>query len=84
MMFPASIFVEYKRRIFLAIIVRISTEGYSKRQIYLSFTIDKEPRAYRAIYDSKESPEEVRQFRKNKNGHLKLLYYIDMLNEGTI
>ncbi len=36
----APIFVACKRRIFLAKIVRILPEGYSKRQIYLSFTID--------------------------------------------
>ncbi len=39
MTFPIPIFVACKRRIFLAKIVCIPPEGYSKWQIYLSFTI---------------------------------------------
>ncbi len=40
MTFTAPIFAACKRRIFLAKIVRILPEGYSKRQNYLSFTIE--------------------------------------------
>lgn len=45
--------------------------------------LDKEPTVYRAIYDNLESPEEVRQFQTDQSSHLKLLFCIDMLNEGV-
>ncbi len=38
-LFPGAIFAACKRRIVLTKIARIYLEGYSKRQIYLSFTI---------------------------------------------
>lgn len=45
--------------------------------------LDPEPHVYRAVYDSPESPEEVRRFAADGSGHLKLLFCIDMLNEGV-
>lgn len=45
--------------------------------------LDGNPTIYRAIYDHNESPEEVRKFQKDQSGHLKLLFCIDMLNEGV-
>lgn len=45
--------------------------------------LDKTPVIYRAVYDNAESPGEVRRFEENRDGHLKLLFCIDMLNEGV-
>lgn len=45
--------------------------------------LDREPTVYRAIYDNQESPEEVRRFQTDQSSHLKLLFCIDMLNEGV-
>lgn len=45
--------------------------------------LDKTPTIYRAIYDNAESPEEVRSFSADESSHLKLLFCIDMLNEGV-
>ncbi len=50
MTFPAPIFAAYKRRIFLAKIVRIPPEGYSKRQLYLSFATKIQIRAKNKIH----------------------------------
>lgn len=44
--------------------------------------LDGEPAIYRAAYDNHESPEEVRRFQADQGSHLKLLFCIDMLNEG--
>lgn len=44
--------------------------------------LDAQPTIYRAIYDNGESPKEVKRFKGDNSGHLKLLYCIDMLNEG--
>lgn len=46
-------------------------------------TLDPHPTIYRAIYDNDQSPEEVRRFSADRSGHLKLLFCIDMLNEGV-
>lgn len=45
--------------------------------------LDKEPNIYRAIYDNVDSPEEVKNFSNDQSSHLKLLFCIDMLNEGV-
>lgn len=45
--------------------------------------LDRDPTVYRAIYDNNESPEEVRKFSADKSSHLKLLFCINMLNEGV-
>ena len=45
--------------------------------------LDPEPMIYRATYDNHESPKEVRRFSADRSGHLKLLFCIDMLNEGV-
>ncbi len=44
--------------------------------------VDKAPHVYKAVYDSPETSREFEQFKKDKSGHLKLLFCIDMLNEG--
>lgn len=45
--------------------------------------LDRQPAIYRAIYDNAESPQEVREFSADESSHLKLLFCIDMLNEGV-
>ena len=45
--------------------------------------VDKEPHIYRAYYSNPEVSEEFTSFRKDHSNHLKLLYCIDMLNEGV-
>ena len=45
--------------------------------------LDEQPTIYRAIYDNTESPQEVRDFSADESSHLKLLFCIDMLNEGV-
>lgn len=45
--------------------------------------LDEQPTIYRAIYDNADSPQEVREFSADDSEHLKLLYCIDMLNEGV-
>ena len=45
--------------------------------------LDPSPTVYRAIYDNNRSPEEVKRFSADQSGHLKLLFCIDMLNEGV-
>lgn len=45
--------------------------------------LDSKPMIYRAIYDNHETPEEIRRFSADQSGHLKLLFCIDMLNEGV-
>ena len=45
--------------------------------------LDPSPAVYRAIYDNERSPEEVKRFSADRSGHLKLLFCIDMLNEGV-
>ena len=45
--------------------------------------LDPSPTVYRAAYDNSLSPEEVKRFSADRSGHLKLLFCIDMLNEGV-
>ena len=44
--------------------------------------IDEEPHIYTACYDDPETARSFDTFREDKSRHLKLLYCIDMLNEG--
>lgn len=44
--------------------------------------IDKEPHIYRAYYDNPENSLEFQGFKEDESRHLRLLYCIDMLNEG--
>jgi hypothetical protein len=44
--------------------------------------IDKEPHVYRAYSDDPETSKAFADFKKDTSEHLKLLYCIDMLNEG--
>ena len=44
--------------------------------------IDKEPHIYRAYYDNPENSLEFQNFKEDESKHLRLLYCIDMLNEG--
>lgn len=45
--------------------------------------IDKAPHIYTAYFDSAETPKEFAAFRDDDSEHLKLLFCIDMLNEGV-
>lgn len=45
--------------------------------------IDKEPMIYRAIYDNSETPDEMKKFSSDDSDHLKLLFCVDMINEGV-
>ncbi len=45
--------------------------------------LDKNPTVYCAVYDNTKSAEEVRSFSADQSNHLKLLFCIDMLNEGV-
>ncbi len=44
--------------------------------------VDSQPRVYCAYYNSPETDREFTAFREDTSNHLKLLYCIDMLNEG--
>ena len=44
--------------------------------------LDESPHIYRVFYDNSESRSQIRAFIGDKSSHLKLLYCIDMLNEG--
>lgn len=46
------------------------------------FGLDKEPHIYQVYYDNNESRGQFKAFCGDESGHLKLLYCIDMLNEG--
>lgn len=45
--------------------------------------VDPEPRIYRAYYDNPDINEEFLHFKVDDSDHLRLLYCIDMLNEGV-
>ena len=44
--------------------------------------VDPSPHIYQAVYDNPESSREFEQFKADNSSHLKLLFCIDMLNEG--
>ena len=54
--------------------------SYAKR--WFSY-VDKEPHIYRAYYDNPENNAEFQKFKNDNSKHLRLLYCIDMLNEGV-
>ena len=45
--------------------------------------VDKEPHIYEAYYSNPETSKAFAEFKVDKSDHLKLLYCIDMLNEGV-
>ena len=45
--------------------------------------VDREPRIYTAFYNDTATDREFRKFKKDNSEHLKLLFCIDMLNEGV-
>ncbi len=45
--------------------------------------VDKEPHVYGVYYDNPETSKDFAAFKEDKSEHLKLLYCIDMLNEGV-
>ena len=45
--------------------------------------VDREPRIYTAFYNDTATDREFREFKKDNSAHLKLLFCIDMLNEGV-
>ncbi len=45
--------------------------------------VDREPRIYTAFYNDTATDREFRGFKKDNSAHLKLLFCIDMLNEGV-
>ena len=45
--------------------------------------VDREPRIYTAFYNDTATDREFREFKKDNSEHLKLLFCIDMLNEGV-
>lgn len=45
--------------------------------------VDREPRIYTAFYNDTATDREFREFKKDNSTHLKLLFCIDMLNEGV-
>lgn len=83
---PAEIFARYMKKNG-KYIVFCSSREHMEEMIALAGkwygALDKNPTIYRAIYDNAESPEEVRTFSADKSDHLKLLFCIDMLNEGV-
>lgn len=56
-------------------IIRLAGEWYG--------ALDPNPVIYRATYDNSDSPQAVRDFSADRSEHLKLLFCIDMLNEGV-
>ncbi|MCM1234202.1 MAG: Helicase associated domain protein, partial [Ruminococcus flavefaciens] len=44
--------------------------------------VDKEPHVYAVYYDNPQTSKEFAAFKADKSSHLKLLFCIDMLNEG--
>lgn len=55
--------------------IRLAGEWYG--------ALDPQPVIYRAVYDNSDSPQAVRDFSADQSRHLKLLFCIDMLNEGV-
>jgi len=45
--------------------------------------VDKKPNIYRAYYNDPENSKAFKEFKADNSNHLKLLYCIDMLNEGV-
>lgn len=45
--------------------------------------VDKEPHVYMAFYNNPDTSRAFKQFKEDKSDHLKLLFCIDMLNEGV-
>ena len=45
--------------------------------------VDREPRIYTAFYNDTATDREFREFKKDNSEHLRLLFCIDMLNEGV-
>lgn len=45
--------------------------------------VDEEPHLYRAYYDNPKTEQEFATFKSDNSSHLKLLFSIDMLNEGV-
>ncbi len=45
--------------------------------------VDAEPHIYRAYYNNPQTEREFTLFKEDKSAHLRLLYCIDMLNEGV-
>ncbi len=45
--------------------------------------VDPEPHIYTAYYNNPETSKDFQQFKEDQSEHLKLLYCIDMLNEGV-
>ena len=45
--------------------------------------VDKEPHVYMAFYNNPDTSRAFQQFKEDKSDHLKLLFCIDMLNEGV-
>lgn len=45
--------------------------------------VDSEPRIYTVFYNDTATDREFREFKKDNSAHLKLLFCIDMLNEGV-
>ncbi|MGN0425405.1 MAG: Helicase associated domain protein [Acetatifactor sp.] len=83
---PAEIFARYMKKDG-KYIVFCSGREHMEEMISLAATwygaLDKTPTVYRAIYDNMDSPEEVKNFTADQSDHLKLLFCIDMLNEGV-
>lgn len=53
----------------------LATEWFAK--------VDEQPHIYQVWYDNPETDSAFSDFKKDQSGHLKLLYCIDMLNEGV-
>ena len=83
---PAQIFAKYMKKDG-KYIVFCSGKEHMKEVIALAgewFSgVDAEPNIYRAIYDNNETPNEVKGFCADDSSHLKLLFCVDMLNEGV-
>lgn len=83
---PGEIFARYMKR-GGKYIVFCSGREHMKEMIELAGAwygaVDPEPTIYRAIYDNDETPDEIRAFCEDESNHLKLLFSVDMLNEGV-
>ena len=83
---PAQIFAKYMKKDG-KYIVFCSGKEHMKEMIALAGDwfggVDTEPNIYQAIYDNNETPNEVKGFCADNSSHLKLLFCVDMLNEGV-
>lgn len=83
---PAQIFAKYMKKSGKYIVFCSGKEHMSEMIDLVGewySGVDDAPVVYRAIYDNVDTPDEVRSFCADTSKHLKLLFCVDMLNEGV-